>query len=61
VDDAAGPLVRPYLLAHEQQERRTALAFAFDGIDAGPTIIHGHRLGAPAIPGTAVLGMGTAA
>lgn len=47
---ADGPLVRPYFLAHER-----------DSIDAGPTGVHGHPLGAPAIPGMAVLGMGTAA
>jgi hypothetical protein len=43
----AGPLVRPYLLAYEQQERRTALALALDGIDIGPWVIHGHEVGAP--------------
>ncbi|MFJ8675531.1 hypothetical protein [Streptomyces sp. NPDC093589] len=45
--DDAGPLVRPYLLAYEQQERRTALALALDGIDVGPWVIHGHTVGAP--------------
>lgn len=42
------PLVRPYLLAHEQHQRRTALALALDGIDIGPPVIHGHRIGTPA-------------
>lgn len=62
-DTAGGPLVRPYFLTHEhlREERRRALALALDGIDIGPWIIHGHRIGAPAIPGMAVLGMGTAA
>ncbi|MEU3143612.1 MULTISPECIES: hypothetical protein [unclassified Streptomyces] len=48
----AGPRVRPYLLAHErrqrQQVRRTALVLALDGIDIGPWVIHGHRVGTPA-------------
>ncbi|WP_073951005.1 hypothetical protein [Streptomyces kebangsaanensis] len=48
----AGPLVRPYLLAHErwqrQAERRAALVLALEGIDVGPWVIHGHRVGAPA-------------
>ncbi|GAA0924523.1 hypothetical protein [Streptomyces thermoalcalitolerans] len=46
-----GPLVRPYLLAHErwqrQEERRAALVLALEGIDVGPWVIHGHRVGAP--------------
>ncbi|MFJ2764696.1 hypothetical protein [Streptomyces prasinus] len=50
----AGPLVRPYLLAHErrqrQQARRTALVLALDGVDIGPWVIHGHRVGTPAAP-----------
>lgn len=50
----AGPLVRPYLLAHErrqrQEERRAALVLALDGIDIGPWVIHGHRIGTPAVP-----------
>ncbi|MFE1023130.1 hypothetical protein ACFW5I_00945 [Streptomyces sp. NPDC058818] len=40
-------LVRPYLLAHEQQEearrrqaRRRALRFAVHGIDLGPRVLH---------------------
>ncbi|MFE7810524.1 hypothetical protein ACFU5P_00730 [Streptomyces sp. NPDC057433] len=49
----AGPLVRPYLLAHErrqrQQARRTALVLALDGIDIGPGVIHGHRVGTLAV------------
>lgn len=51
--DDTGPLVRPYLLAHErrqrQVERRAALVLALDGIDIGPWVIHGHRIGAPAV------------
>ena len=39
--DDPGPLVRPYLLAHEQQAQRAALALALDGIDVGPWVIHG--------------------
>ncbi|GGZ13382.1 hypothetical protein [Streptomyces poonensis] len=50
--DDPSPLVRPYLLAHErrqqQQERRAALVLAMDGIDVGPWVIHGHRIGTPA-------------
>lgn len=46
-----GPLVRPYLLAHERQqrqtERRAALVLALEGIDIGPWVIHGHRIGTP--------------
>jgi hypothetical protein len=38
--DDTGPLVRPYLLAHErrqrQLQRRAALVRAIEGIDAGP-------------------------
>ncbi|GAA2105328.1 hypothetical protein GCM10009801_81640 [Streptomyces albiaxialis] len=48
VDGDASPLVRPYLTVHEQQERRTALALALDGIDVGPWIIHGVPIGAAA-------------
>ncbi|MEV7016656.1 hypothetical protein [Streptomyces sp. NPDC093991] len=51
--DDTGPLVRPYLLAHErrqrQAERRAALVLALDGIDIGPWVIHGHRIGTPAV------------
>ncbi|SFJ80660.1 hypothetical protein [Streptomyces pini] len=39
------PLVRPYVVAYEQQERRRALALALDGIDVGPPVIHGVRVG----------------
>jgi len=39
--------VRPYLVAHEQRMRRRALALALDGIDVGPMVIHGHRIGRP--------------
>ncbi|MET9292769.1 hypothetical protein [Streptomyces sp. NPDC003077] len=46
--DPPTPLVRPYLLAHEQQARRRALALALDGIDIGPWVIHGHTIGMPA-------------
>ncbi|PJE97416.1 hypothetical protein CUT44_12065 [Streptomyces carminius] len=42
------PLVRPYVVAHEQGERRRALALALDGIDVGPPVIHGVRVGAAA-------------
>ncbi|WP_101256697.1 hypothetical protein [Streptomyces barkulensis] len=42
------PLVRPYVVAYEQQERRRALALALDGIDVGPPVIHGVRVGAVA-------------
>ncbi|MFW6695127.1 hypothetical protein [Streptomyces sp. MAR4 CNX-425] len=48
--------MRPYVLAHEQrprrqqQARRLALAFALDGIDVGPSVIHGHRVGTPVTP-----------
>ncbi|HCA85377.1 MAG TPA: hypothetical protein DEQ61_07715 [Streptomyces sp.] len=56
--DAAGPLVRPYLLAHEQEERqrerRNALALALYGLDVGPWAIHGHTIG------TRAMGMGVA-
>lgn len=46
VIDPGGPLVRPYLLAHEQRARRTALALALDGVDVGPWVIHGRLVGA---------------
>jgi len=39
--------VRPYLIAHEQRMRRRALELALDGIDVGPWVIHGHRIGSP--------------
>ena len=45
VDGGASPLVRPYLVAYEQQERRTALSLALDGIDVGPWVIHGVTVG----------------
>ncbi|MBA4864415.1 hypothetical protein H1V43_24280 [Streptomyces sp. PSKA54] len=42
-------LVRPYLVAHEererQRERRLALLLALDGVDVGPDVIHGVRVG----------------
>ena len=37
--------IRPYLVAHEQRMRRRALVLALDGIDVGPSVIHGHRVG----------------
>lgn len=40
-------LVRPYVIAHEQRMRRRALELALDGIDVGPRVIHGHRIGSP--------------
>ncbi|GAA3393890.1 hypothetical protein [Streptomyces roseoviridis] len=43
--DPGGPLVRPYLVAHEQRDRRIALALALDGIDVGPWVIHGRLVG----------------
>ena len=45
VDAGRSPLVRPYLTAYEQQERRTALELALDGVDVGPSIIHGVAVG----------------
>ncbi|MEU9388850.1 hypothetical protein AB0D86_02470 [Streptomyces sp. NPDC048324] len=39
--------IRPYLIAHEQRMRRRALELALDGIDVGPWVIHGHRIGSP--------------
>ncbi|WP_416984332.1 hypothetical protein [Streptomyces sp. T028] len=39
--------IRPYLVAHEQRMRRRALVLALDGIDIGPWVIHGHRVGTP--------------
>ncbi|WP_051798761.1 hypothetical protein [Streptomyces sp. NRRL S-337] len=42
LDGDASPLVRPYLVAHEQRERRKALLLATLGVDApGPYWIHG--------------------
>ncbi|QFQ99136.1 hypothetical protein F9278_26695 [Streptomyces phaeolivaceus] len=58
--DDTSPLVRPYLIVHEQhqrqQERRAALVLALDGIDVGPWVIHGHHIGTPvgALAGVAV-------
>lgn len=57
---ADGPLVRPYYLAHEHRGHRTPPATP-DSVGAGPLVIHGHRMGTPAIPGMAVLGMESAA
>ncbi|MFP1625783.1 hypothetical protein ACLB9X_11545 [Streptomyces sp. 5K101] len=47
VFNPSGPFVRPYLVAHEQQERRNALELALDGVDVGPWVIHGHEVGMP--------------
>ncbi|WP_310728593.1 hypothetical protein [Streptomyces sp. N2A] len=42
LDGDASPLVRPYLVAHEQRERRKALLLTTFGVDAsGPYWIHG--------------------
>lgn len=42
LDGDATPLVRPYLVAHEQRQRRNALLLATFGTDApGPYFIHG--------------------
>jgi hypothetical protein len=42
-------LVRPYLVAHEERERqwerRLALLLALHGVDVGPDVIHGVRVG----------------
>ena len=40
--DSPGPLVRPYLTAHEQRARRRELVLALMGQDGpGPYVIHG--------------------
>jgi hypothetical protein len=40
--------VRPHPVAvAEQRARRTALVLALDGVDIGPWVIHGHRVGVP--------------
>ncbi|MEU0085625.1 hypothetical protein [Streptomyces sp. NPDC006274] len=45
LDGNASALVRPYLTAHEQGERRAALLLATLGIDApGPYWIHGAEV-----------------
>ncbi|MGW7506774.1 hypothetical protein ACWGJ0_03395 [Streptomyces massasporeus] len=49
--------IRPYLVAHEQRQRRLALVLALDGIDVGPMVIHGHHIGRP----VAAAAMGVAA
>lgn len=46
IDADSQPLVRPYLVAYEQQQRRRALELALDGIDVGPCVIHGVPVGA---------------
>lgn len=55
------PLVRPYLLAHEQREhakqqraRRRTLWLAVHGIDVGPRHIHGVDVGSRRIRGDKV-------
>lgn len=55
------PLVRPYLLAHEQREkarqqrtRRRALWLAMHGVDVGPRRIHGVDVGPRRILGIKV-------
>ncbi|MGD9482029.1 hypothetical protein WDH52_02020 [Streptomyces sp. TRM70308] len=45
IDADALPVVRPYLVAHEQHQRRQALAFALDGVDVGAEVIHGVYVG----------------
>ncbi|KAF4409581.1 MULTISPECIES: hypothetical protein [Streptomyces] len=51
--DGTGPLVRPYLVAHEReerrQERRDALALALYGADPGPWAVSGHTIGTRAM------------
>ncbi|MGW8380418.1 hypothetical protein [Streptomyces sp. ODS28] len=32
-----------------EEERRTALPLALDGIDTGPYVIHGHHIGHPVV------------
>lgn len=56
------PLVRPYLLAHEQREhaeqqraRRRTLWLAVHGIDVGPRHIHGVDVGSRRIRGDKVV------
>ncbi|MFF4603562.1 hypothetical protein ACFY12_12580 [Streptomyces sp. NPDC001339] len=42
IDGDASPLVRPYLVAYEQLQRRNELLLATFGVDApGPYVIHG--------------------
>ncbi|UGY91552.1 hypothetical protein [Streptomyces gobiensis] len=41
IDGDAVAMVRPYLVAQEQEERRAALVLALDGIDVGPWAVHG--------------------
>ncbi|WP_432248576.1 hypothetical protein ACRAR1_13695 [Streptomyces sanyensis] len=45
--DHPGRLVRPYLLAHEQQERRAETEVAAAGNHLGPWFLHGHEAGLP--------------
>ncbi|WP_432066039.1 hypothetical protein [Streptomyces sp. C10-9-1] len=45
--DHPGRLVRPYLLAHEQQERRADTQVAAAGNHLGPWFLHGHEAGLP--------------
>ncbi|MBR7675766.1 hypothetical protein [Streptomyces daliensis] len=46
VDGDRSPLVRPYLVAYEREERRTALAPG--GADSGPWLLHGPYAGTSA-------------
>lgn len=39
------PLVPAFIRAWEQEERRRALDAALDGVDLGPDMIHGVRVG----------------
>lgn len=41
IDGDATRLVRPYIVEHEQSERRRVPALALDGIYVGPYWIHG--------------------
>lgn len=45
IDSDARPVVRPHLVAHEQHQRRQALAFALDGVNVGAEGIHGGYAG----------------
>lgn len=49
LDGDASALVRPYLLRYEQQQRRSELELALDGLDVpGPVWIHGVPVGVAA-------------
>lgn len=49
VPPPSAPRVRPYLASSAQHRRRVELALALDGIDIGPDVIHGHRVGTPPV------------